>query len=221
MKRSVPAPPRDAASALAPSVLALVALLVLAGCGSSSKLVTSWGDPAFTTGPLRNIVVLVIREDPIRRRVWEDAFVQQLGERGVRATASYSLWPEGFPDTVTVRNTLRAGGYDGVLVTLETDAKAETYHVPGTTTWQPTGGYYDYYGNYRRAYEKVTTPGYTETTLIRHDRTDIWVAARPGEERGLLVWSGVIVTQDPPPPAEFSRSFAREIVEKAGEKGVF
>jgi len=219
MARFSPTSPR--AAAIAALVAGSLALALGAGCGASSKMLTSWGDPAFTSGPLKNVIVMAIREDAIKRRVWEDAYVQTLGARGVRATTSYSLWPEGFPDTLTVRNTLREGGYDGVLVTLITETKAQSYYVPGTATWQPTGGYYDYYGRYRTAYEQVTTPGYTETTELRQDRTDIWTAARPGEEHGKLVWSGVNETADPPPPADLAKIISQQVVDAAAKVGVF
>jgi hypothetical protein len=219
MARFSPTSPRAAAVvALGAGSLALV---LGAGCGASSKMLTAWGDPTFTSGPLKNIIVMAIREDAIKRRVWEDEFAGVLAARGVRATTSYSLWPVGFPDTLTVRSTLREGGYDGVLVTLITETKAQSYYVPGTSTWQPTGGYYDYYGRYRTAYEQVTTPGYTETTELRQDRTDIWTAARPGEAHGKLVWSGVNETADPPTPAELAKIISQQVVDAAGKVGVF
>ncbi len=79
---------------------------------------------------------------------------------------------------MTVRTMLREGGYDGVLISLETDKRTESCYVPGSTNLVQTSGWWDYYGRYRTTYEEVSTPGCTETTTIRDLRTDIWAAAR-------------------------------------------
>ena len=68
--------------------VALLALAVTAGCAAQSEMTNLWKDPSFTSGPMRNVLVVALRKDPVRRRMWEDAFVDELGARGLSATPS-------------------------------------------------------------------------------------------------------------------------------------
>jgi hypothetical protein len=114
---------------------ALLALVIaLGGCASSAQLADHWSDPDWRSAPLRNVYVIAVRKDATRRRIWEDGFVTQLRQRGVHATASYVQFPDAVPDTQQVIAAVRAGSYDGVVVSLRLPSRQEEREVPAMTS---------------------------------------------------------------------------------------
>ncbi|MCX6150338.1 MAG: hypothetical protein NTX22_07455 [Ignavibacteriales bacterium] len=87
-----------------PSVLCC--LMVLLESCSSSILVDVWNDPTFNESPLKKILIIAIRKDPVQRRIWEDAFIGELSKHGVKATSSYSLFPDALPDSNQIFETV-------------------------------------------------------------------------------------------------------------------
>ncbi|MGA9294939.1 MAG: hypothetical protein WBV81_20295, partial [Ignavibacteriaceae bacterium] len=61
----------------------LFCLMILMESCSSSTLVDVWNDPSYHESPLKNILVIAIRRNPVQRRIWEDAFVGDLSKHGV------------------------------------------------------------------------------------------------------------------------------------------
>jgi hypothetical protein len=169
--------------------VALLALAVTAGCAAQSEMTNLWKDPSFTSGPMRNVLVVALRKDPVRRRMWEDAFVDELGARGLSATPSYQLFPEAPPDTLEMIEALRKSDYDAVLVSTRLPNQTESTYVPGTVRRQ-TVTERDYYGVIRAYSRDVQSPGYTETDEIRRFQTDVWTTG----DRGHLIWSGTLRT---------------------------
>jgi hypothetical protein len=59
----------------------LVILVVLfpgvPGC-ASSQLSYMWKDPLFKDAPMRNMLIITVKKDPVRRRLWEDGLVSEL-----------------------------------------------------------------------------------------------------------------------------------------------
>jgi hypothetical protein len=44
-------------------------------------------------------MAIAVRNNPVKRRIWEDAFVNELSKNGVNATSSYHLFPDALADT--------------------------------------------------------------------------------------------------------------------------
>jgi hypothetical protein len=123
------------------AVLSAVAVSVTA-CAFSSRLVDTWARPDYSGGPMRSMLVLVVRRDPVRRRIWEDAFVSALAEKGVQATPSYHDFPDRPPREEEVRQEVEQGRYDGVLLARALSAEERrTYVRPsvGVIRWAGTG----------------------------------------------------------------------------------
>jgi len=174
------------------SILACIVAAGLSGCASSG-LVNVWMDPQYAAKPMMNILVVAIKPDVARRRLWEDAFADALRQRGVTATPSYQLFPNELPDTNGIAAAVRENSYDGCIVTVKLPSETLTQDVPGYTTdslvvrhnpW--TNRYYDYY-------QQVYTPGYTETqTVVRH-KIEVWNTTG----KGALVWTATSEVLDP------------------------
>ena len=66
--------------------------------------------------PLKKILVIAVRKDAVWRRIWEDAFVAEFSNDGVKAIASYNLFPNALPDTNQVAGAVQENEFDGILV---------------------------------------------------------------------------------------------------------
>jgi len=47
------------------------------GC-SQSQMTDVWKDPSYNEGTMKKVFAVAVRRDPVRRRIWEDAFVEEL-----------------------------------------------------------------------------------------------------------------------------------------------
>ena len=81
--------------------------------------------------PLAKMLVITVRKDLTKRRIWEDAFVNELAKHGVAATSSYGLFPDVPPDTNQVIATVKANGFDGILVVLMLPTETNKQYFKG------------------------------------------------------------------------------------------
>jgi hypothetical protein len=204
---------RRAASRRALAVAGAAAIVL--GCGSS-KLVSQWRDPQSSGPPLRNVLVIAVKNDPVRRRIWEDAFTGAIGERGAKVTPSHQLFPNALPDTAAVVAKVRESGYDGVIVVRTTGRDSQTRYVPPTTTLEPVTRWDRFSNTYVTYYREVTTPGYVESQRVVGSEVSVW---RTGDG-GRLVWSGLTETVDPSSPGDFSKELSKLIVPRLVEAGI-
>jgi len=156
------------------------------GCASGT-LSNMWRDPSFSSGPMTNILVIAVRNDPVRRRLWEDGFVAELGKHRVTATPSYRLFPDALPDTQQCIAAIQTNGYDGVLVTRRLGVDTVATYVPGYTKDTVITRYNQWSNMYFTYYRKEQVPGYTETELTARHEVNVWTT------KGLsrMVWSAV------------------------------
>lgn len=166
------------------SLLALAILPLLSGCASNMS--NMWRDEAFQSGTLKNVLVVALRPDPARRRLWEDSFVSGLTARGTKATASYRLYADAPPDTQQVEDAVRRDGYDGVLVSMRLPDGVEHAFVHGYTRREAVTKKNPFTGAYYTVWEEVHVPERTEVIKVANFKTDVWTTA----DGGSLVWSG-------------------------------
>jgi hypothetical protein len=170
---------------LAPAGLALIGLLAVTGCGSSTKLTSVWSEPNFQTNSIKKIEVLGVGKNASMRRMFEDKMVTALKREGADAVASYSLVGDGPIDSAAVAGSVQSSGCDGILVARVVDKKTvETYYPPTTTYVSAPNPYYGgWYGYYSMGYSYSSSPGYTvqnqvinvECNLYRHaDSKLVW-----------------------------------------------
>jgi hypothetical protein len=131
------------------------------------------------------VLVVALRKDPVRRRMWEDAFAQDLTARGVTAMASYHLYPDAEPDSQAVIAAVQKNGYDAVIANSRLTPETQTTYVPGVIRETPTT-VQDYFGRYQTHWITVQDSGYTETDQVHRFQTDIWTTRDPAR----MIWSG-------------------------------
>ena len=76
---------------------ALGCMLLLAGCGGSTRVTAEWKDAAYTAGGPTQVMVLGVAEQPDIRRRFETEMVQRLRDDGVGAAASIKDEAPGSP----------------------------------------------------------------------------------------------------------------------------
>ena len=195
--------------------VALLALVMTAGCAGQPAMTDLWRDPSFTSGPVTNVLVVALRKDPVRRRMWEDAFAKELGARGVAATTSYQLYPDAPPDTQEVIAAVRGNDYDAIIVSIRLPNETTSTFVPGTVTRQPVMTQ-DYFGNFHAYWRDVQEPGHTEIDELRRVQTDVWSTGGGGR----LIWSGILLTLDSVSGRTAQTAVAEDIAPAMEKQGV-
>jgi hypothetical protein len=181
---------RNKAIALGGALCCWIALL--AGC-ASSDLVNVWSDPTFQSPPLKKILVISAGKNPVRRRIWEDAFSLALSKHDVAATASYRLFPDALPDTSEVIQSVQANGFDGVLVTRRLPSETKTQYMQGSVTSDQNVRYDRRNDRFETYYVDIVSAGYLDSTTIDVRTIDVWSTRNHGH----MIWSATSETPEP------------------------
>lgn len=198
------------------AALAMLVSAVSAGCAVQSEMTNLWKDPSFASGSVHNVFVVAIRPNRVRRRMWEDAFVKELGVRGVSATPSYSLFSGAPPDTQQVIEIVRKNGYDAVLASVRLPDETSSQYIPGTVRREQVTSP-DYYGRFHSYWVSVQDPGYTETEKIMRIQTDLWTTTGGS---GHLVWSGTLRAVESGNDRSVISKVSKDIVPQLEQQGV-
>jgi hypothetical protein len=161
------------------------------GC-STSVLVDVWNDPSFNEVPLKKILVIAVRKDPVHRRIWEDAFAGEFLRKGVKAIQSYNLFPDALPDTDQVFKAVQDNGFDGILITSPLGADTKTRYVQSYTTTELQSRYNPFKNVYSTYYRDVQHPGYVDTLIVRRRAIDVWDVRKEGR----MIWGGTSNTPE-------------------------
>jgi hypothetical protein len=165
----------------------------LFGCASSSNLVDVWHNTSFQAPALGKVLVIDVRRDATKRRIWEDAFSDELVKHGVIATPSYSLFPDAPPDTAQVLAAVQTNGFDGILVVLRLPTQTKTHYVQGYTTIDQSVGDYSYWHRYGSYYQETEHPGHIDSQKVDIREIDVTATGNGGH----LIWSATSKTPDP------------------------
>ncbi|MBN1578842.1 MAG: hypothetical protein JW913_19940 [Chitinispirillaceae bacterium] len=226
------------------AIAALCCLLSqMCGCVSSS-LVDIWHDPFFKAPPLGKMLVIAVRKDATKRRIWEDAFAGELVKHGMAATSSYSLFPDAPPDTNQLIATVQANGFDGILAILMLPTETNSHHVQGytttttterdegyttTTTTKRDGGYTTterderytsyfgpYWKRYRTYYREIEHPGYIDSQTVDVRAIDVSTTGAGGR----LIWSATSRTSDPAAVTDVQRGIVSLVLTELGQRRI-
>jgi hypothetical protein len=187
----------------------------MSGC-ATSNLVDKWHDATFKAPPLSKILVVAVRKDATKRRIWEDAFAGEFSKHGVAATISYSLFPDAPPDTQQVMATVLANGYDGICVILRLPTETYTQYIQPYTTMVEDNRYSFYWQRYSTYYRQVDHPGYTDSQKVALSAIDITTTGKNGR----LIWSATSRTPDPHTIMDAQEGIAGLVMTDLTELGV-
>ena len=166
----------------------VIPILLTLGCAASTELMSSWSEPGYSEGTVDNVLVVALRDDPVKRRRWEDGFVSALGARGVRATSSYSLFPSSLPDTQQILTAVQDKGFGGVMSLMRLADQSRTVTSPGEVRREAVTAQ-DWRGRFYTYYRDVYVPGSSNTEELLNFQSDLW---RTHGGAGSLVWSAIV-----------------------------
>ncbi len=194
----------------------LFCLMILIESCSSSTLVEVWSDPSYHESPLKKILVISIRRDPVQRRIWEDAFVGDLSKHGVEATPSYHLFPDALPDTNQVVETVQKNGFDGILATSLLLAETKTRYVQGYVTTEKLSRYNNFRKRYESYYHDVLHPGYVDSLIIKRSSIDVW--ALRNDDR--MIWSATSNSPEMNTVQAIQSDIAELVITRLAQNGI-
>jgi hypothetical protein len=194
-----------------------VVLAVLASACASTALEHSWSKPDIGQLTFTKVAAVAVSRDASRRRMMEDAMVQEIQHVGkdVQAVPSYSVMPDQI-DTETSRRAFEQRGFDGVVALRVTDVSRSDVYVPGSAVVAPVPyrtfwGYYNYWVPI--AYE----PGYVEQNSNVRVETEVYSLANGSSE---LIYSAVSQTLNPTSTTELVNSVASVVSHDLRDKGL-
>ncbi|MBD0832880.1 hypothetical protein [Aestuariibaculum sediminum] len=212
-----------------------LATLIVSSC-SSVKVLNSWKGDNINSIRDENVLVIARTNNTAARIAFENAIVDELSKRGIKAATSFNKTPELNPDKkITqedekkIKSIIEANGYEGVVLTIIKDTQELTKTVTD-------GGYYagsTYYGYYPRYYHGFygyyyhpmaystlgnyvpeTSTTYTSKNYILE--TVIYNLSEP-EDKQLI---GVVTSklEDPADAASASNQYVKAIAESFDSK---
>jgi hypothetical protein len=194
--------------------VALGAALLVA-CGAVTKIPVAWRNPGDQGAPYRKIFVIGVAEKDASRRLFEDRFAAVLSSGGAAASPSYATLPQSQRlSEAEIREAIRGGGYDAVVVTRLLGVDEKTEYVPPRTYTVP-GYYRGYYGYYDSTWEIVHEPGYYTTHTVVRLETNLYDVGT-----GELVWSGQSETFNPSSVQDIIDSVTKAVAKRLGKEGL-
>ena len=173
-------------------ILGSIVILFIA-CSSSLHLTNVWVAPSYNLGPMKSLLVISINKDPVKRRLWEDAFASELKPHSVVVTPSYNLFPGAPPDTNQITEAVARDKYSGVVFVSPLPTQTQSTMVQPYVSSEPVTRYNPWRDRYSTRYVEVMHPGYVQTSKVVGHEVDVWSAA--GKEQ--MVWSATCTIADP------------------------
>ncbi|MGH6610980.1 MAG: hypothetical protein ACRECQ_12070 [Burkholderiaceae bacterium] len=174
-------------------LMAAATVLTLASCATSTELNAQWVNPqAAGQLPVKSVMVMGINRDSTARRIYEDAMVQQLSARGIKAVQSYKSLPvEGPAEQAAIQSALQSVGADAVLISRTVSVTNDVRVSPGLVAGPPFGfgwpGFYGYYHGFWSAAYAIPPSVYTVQNVLVDTRLF-------GVKDYTLLWSGSSTT---------------------------
>jgi hypothetical protein len=190
-------------------------MALMSGCASSS-LVDIWHDPAIQPQPLGKMLVIAVRKDATKRRIWEDAFASELVKSGAIATPSYSLFPDAPPDTNQVIAVAQTNGFDAILVVLRLPKETNKQYVQGYSTTEQRLRYSTYWQQYITYYQEIDHPGYVDSQTVGIHAIDVTTTGTNGK----LIWSATSRTPEPGSVVDVQRDIAGLVVSDLAKRRI-
>jgi len=171
-----------------------IAVIVFAGCGSNTSIVSSWRDPKITVAQeeFKKVLVVALVKDEASRRITEN----RIAASNTIFKTSYQYLNETTSNLTKEQKLkiLQDENFDGVITMRLVSTEKETNYVPGTYTGMYYGGFdgmytgmYGYgFGNWYGMYSPTFyDPGYYQETTYYMVETNIFSL-----KDNKLIWTG-------------------------------
>lgn len=173
-------------------VVLSAALLLLAGCTSTSQMVSQQANPDYVGKSFKSVMVVAVTADEIVRRTYEDRMVALLAKRGVKGIPSYSaVGKRGKVEEAALRQAVASSGANAVLITRATRTERTKTNIAGATLAVGYGG--GYYGFYSGIWDTVTVG---PQTVVSGPTWTITETRLFDEKTGAVAWTGIMDTKE-------------------------
>jgi hypothetical protein len=187
----------------------------MCGCATST-LVNIWQNPSYQTPPLAKMLVISVRKNAAKRRIFEDAFADELAKNGVAATPSYRLFHAAPPDTNQAKATVQENGFDGILAILRLPTETNPHNKQGYTSIEQDVHDGSYWQRYRTYYSEIEHPGYIDSQKVDVRLIDVTATGNGGR----LVWSAISRTPDPDSITDVQRGIANLVISELARRSI-
>ena len=187
-------------------VLSVLIISILISSCAHTKLTAVWSDDTYTDGPMKKMLVVVVLDNTVNRKIVESAMSEALKQQGVEGIASNMVLGSKELSKENLREAAKESQADGLMAVRLTGVDEEqVYHAP--TYSVPYPYYYTWDTYYPHMHEHVGMPGYTATYKFYNVETNVYAV---NTEK--LVWSAASQTVDPKDINRESKEFADKIV---------
>ncbi len=184
---------------------ALIISIFISAC-AHTKLTAVWSDDAYTGGPMKKVLVVVVLDNPVNRKIVESAMVETLKQNGVEGIASNMVLGSKELSKENLNEAAKENQVDGLMAVRLTGVDEErVYHAPVYAVPYPY--YYTWDTYYPHMHENVGMPAYTATYKYYNVETNVYAVSTEK-----LVWSAASQTVDPRDINKESKEFASKIV---------
>lgn len=189
------------------SLLLIIPLLV----GCSSTMSSTWTQENYTGKKYDKILVLAIAKNMEARQTFEETVVEKLTEEGMTATTALRVFPPSsdfkkFTEE-EIGNRIKAGGYDGLLVTYLVDVA--TRDVANNDTYYYPRGYYGYRRYVYSGYAYYDSGYREEKSYILETRLYDTTINDP---EASIMWSGQSQVTDPSSYHSGAKTYAKKLL---------
>jgi hypothetical protein len=198
-------------------------LFLLAACGTTTMITSSWRKPNATASGYRNIFIAAISNNiPVKQRV-EEGLKQLLQEKGLTVSKSTDVFPPEFSTVTGQRHELiidkiKGTGADGILTIALLKEDTERHFVGSRAgMWNPMSyGYYGtFWGYYNNWYPSIYSPGYYDEQKVYYLETNLFDASTEQ-----LIWAAQSKTYEPANLESFLKGYIKSIQDQMVKDGL-
>ena len=184
---------------------AFIVPAILVACGTT-RLKTSWRDPAVKDIRFQKIVVFVVAKDEALRRNGEHEVCEHV--KTTPCVPAFSIVPDNeVGDVEKVKSRVVDGGFDGAVVMRLADRRVQQTYVPPSPA--PMWGYYG------RAWPMAYDPGYVRQDELVDVETRIYSV-----KDAKLLWAGTTETTNPQDVRRTVKEIADAIADELRREGL-
>jgi hypothetical protein len=186
-----------------------VLLMILTAC-STTQLSGTWQDESLSRKKFQKLLIIGAAKQQNVRELFENEFVRQLEDHGIKAIPSYTLISaENMLDKETIISHIAKNEIDAVLITRMTGSKGEREMESGNTYRVPYAYYNQMHEYYKKGLESTEEPSAVTTHKVIILETNIYNA-----ETEKLAWATAsdVYVQDA--TYKLTKDFIKVIVNK-------
>jgi hypothetical protein len=198
-----------------PLLFLVAALVVLASCGTSQKVTSSWVDPHYQKGQRKyhKIFIAAVVNNKSVRTSLENDLANAARSRGYEVVTSLEVYGPSFtkdntPSREEMIGKIRTVGCDLIFTVTLVDKLSESRYVPGTNSYSPWSAYgYGFRGYYNYWSPYMSDPGYYTTDKAYFMEGALFDAASEN-----MIWSVQTEAYNPSSIESFSKSLTELMV---------